>query len=80
MMTNYSQEEKAIAATTIFKMKVHQTVEKTMEEHLQDTYGIEMIFKRIHMKKIKKYRWRIWNKPLLSSKTHSLKYMTLWRK
>ena len=26
------------------------------------------------MKKMKKYRWRIRNKPLLSSKTHNIKY------
>ena len=26
------------------------------------------------MKKIKKYKWRIWSKPLLSSKTHKLKH------
>ena len=44
MMTNYSQEEKAVAVTTIFKMKVQQTMENTMEEHLQDTCGAEMNF------------------------------------
>ena len=32
------------------------------------------------MKRMKKYRWRIWSKPLLCSKTRSLKYTTLWRK
>ena len=34
MMIDYSQEEKAIVTTTIFKMKMLQTVEKTVEEHL----------------------------------------------
>ena len=34
MMTDYSEEEKAIATTAIFKMKVQQTVEKTVKEHL----------------------------------------------
>ena len=43
-MIDYSQEEKVVAITAIFKMKVQQTVEKTMEKHLQDTYGVEMIF------------------------------------
>ena len=44
MMIDCSQEEKTIAATTIFKMKVQQTVEMIEEEHLQGTYGAEMIF------------------------------------
>ena len=43
-MTDYSQKEKVVAATTIFKMKMQQTVEKIKEEHLQDTCGVEMIF------------------------------------
>ena len=43
MITNYSQEENAVVATAIFKMKVQQTVER-IEEHLQDTCGAEMIF------------------------------------
>ena len=44
MMTDYSQEEKAIAATSIFKMKVQQTLEKTTEGRLRDTCGDEIIF------------------------------------
>ena len=44
MMTDYSQKEKAIAITTIFKMKMQQAVEKIEEEHLQDTCGVEIIF------------------------------------
>ena len=44
MMTDYSQKEKAVAITAIFKMKMQQTVERIEEEHLQDTYGVEMIF------------------------------------
>ena len=44
-MTYYSQMEKAIAATSIFKMKMQQTVERIEEEHLQVTYVAEMIFK-----------------------------------
>ena len=34
MMTDYSQEEKALAAIAIFKMKMQQIVEKIEEEHL----------------------------------------------
>ena len=43
-MTDYSLEEKLIAATAIFKMKVQQTVERIEEEHLQNTYRAEIIF------------------------------------
>ena len=43
-MTDYSQNEKVVAATAIFKMKMQQTVENIEEEHLQDTYRAEMIF------------------------------------
>ena len=43
-MNDYSQEDNAVVATTIFKMKVQQTVEKIEEEHLQDTCRAEMIF------------------------------------
>ena len=43
-MTDYFQEEKAVAATTIFKMKMLQIVEKTMKEIFQDSRGTEMIF------------------------------------
>ena len=43
-MTDYFQEEKAVATTAIFKMKVQQTVEKIEEEHLQNTCGVEIIF------------------------------------
>ena len=39
-MTDYSREEKAVVATTIFKMKVQPIV----EEQLQDTCGAEIIF------------------------------------
>ena len=39
MMTDYSQEEKAVAVTSVFKMKGQQIV----EEHLEDTYGTKMI-------------------------------------
>ena len=42
-MTDYSQKEKTVAATAIFKMKMQQTVAR-IEEHLQDTCGVEMIF------------------------------------
>ena len=34
MMTNYSQKEKAVAAITIFKMKMQATMEMIEEEHL----------------------------------------------
>ena len=44
MMTDYSQEEMAVSATTIFKMKVLQTMERIEEEHLQNTCGAEIIF------------------------------------
>ena len=43
-MTDYSQEEKAVAAIAIFKMKMQNTVEKIEEEHLLDTCGAGMIF------------------------------------
>ena len=43
-MTDYSQEENAIAAIAIFKMKVQQTMERIEEEHLQNTCGAEIIF------------------------------------
>ena len=41
-MTDYSQEEKAVATTTIFKMKVLQTMERIEEEHFQSTCGVEI--------------------------------------
>ena len=44
MIIDYSQEEKAIAATTIFEMKVQWTMERIEEEHLQNTCGAEIIF------------------------------------
>ena len=43
-MADYSQEEKAVAATAIFKMKMQQTVERIEEEHLHNTCGAEIIF------------------------------------
>ena len=43
-MTDYSQEENVVAATTIFNVKVQQTVEMIEKEHLQDTYGAKMNF------------------------------------
>ena len=43
-MTYYSQEEKAVAATAIFKMKVQQAMEMFEEEHLQNTCRAEIIF------------------------------------
>ena len=45
MMVDYSQQEKVVAAISIFKMKVQQNVERIEEGHLWDTCGIEMIFK-----------------------------------
>ena len=44
MMTDYSQKEKAIATTSIFKIKMQQTMEMIKEEHFWDTCGAEMIF------------------------------------
>ena len=44
MMTDCSHEEKAVAATAIFEMKVQQIVEMIEEEHLQNTCGAEIIF------------------------------------
>ena len=44
MMIDYSQEEKAVAATVIFKMKMQLTVERIEEKHLQDTCGAGMSF------------------------------------
>ena len=43
-MTDHSQEEKTIATTAIFKMKMQQTVERIKEENFQDTCGAKMIF------------------------------------
>ena len=43
-MIDYSQEENVVVATVIFKMKVQQTVERIEEEHLYNTYGVEIIF------------------------------------
>ena len=43
-MTDYSQEEKAVATISIFKMKVQQTVERIKEEHFQNTCGAEIVF------------------------------------
>ena len=45
-MTDYSQEENAVATTAIFKMKIQQIVDMVKEEHLQDTCGAEMIFEK----------------------------------
>ena len=44
MRTDYSQEEKTVVVIAIFKMKLQQTVEMVEEEHLQNTYGAEIIF------------------------------------
>ena len=44
MMTDYSQEEKAVAVIAIFKMKMQLIVERIEEKHLQDTCGVEMSF------------------------------------
>ena len=44
MMTDYSQKEKTIVATSIFKMKMQHIMERIDEEHLQDTYWAKMIF------------------------------------
>ena len=44
MIIEYSQEEKAVVATAIFKMKVQKIVERIEEEHLQNSCGAEMIF------------------------------------
>ena len=41
MMNDYSQEEKAVVSTAIFKMKVQQTMERIGEEHLQNFCGVE---------------------------------------
>ena len=80
-MTDYPQKEKIVAATAIFKMKMQQTVARIEEEHLQNTCGVEMIFEgAVYEEDETKYKWRVWSKPLLSSKTRSLKYTTLWRK
>ena len=46
-MTNYSQEEKAVAVTAIFKMKVQQIMERIEEENLQNNCGAEIILKRM---------------------------------
>ena len=43
-MIGYSQKEKAVAIISIFKMKMQQIMERIKEDHLYDTYGIEMIF------------------------------------
>ena len=43
-MTYYSQKEKAVATTGIFKMIMQQTMERMEEEHLQDTSRAKMIF------------------------------------
>ena len=45
-MTNYTKKEKAVAITTIFKMKMRRNVERIKEEHLQDTCEAKMIFER----------------------------------
>ena len=55
-MIDYSQKEKTIVATAIFKMKMQQTMKMIEEEHFHDTCGAEMIFKGMNMKKVKKYR------------------------
>ena len=34
MMNDYSKEEKAVAAISIFKMKMQQIMERIEEEHL----------------------------------------------
>ena len=43
-MTDYSQEEKAVAAIATFKRKMQKTMERIEKEHLQYTCEIEMIF------------------------------------
>ena len=53
-MADYSQEERAVATTTIFKMKVQRTMERIEEEHLQNTCVAKIIFEDPHMKKMKK--------------------------
>ena len=61
MMIDYSQKEKAVVVTAIFKIKMQHTMEMIEDEHLQDTCGAEMIFEgevyeedeEIHMKDLK---------------------------
>ena len=43
-MIDYFQEEKVVAATTIFKMKVQQTMERIKKQHLHNTCRDEIIF------------------------------------
>ena len=45
-MTEYSQEEKAVAVTAIFKMKEQQIMERIEEENLQNTCGAEILFEK----------------------------------
>ena len=43
-MTDYSQEEKVVATTAIFKTKVPWTMERIEEKHLHNTCGVEKFF------------------------------------
>ena len=45
-MTDYSQEEKAVATISILKKKLQQNVERIKEEHLQNIYGVDIIFEK----------------------------------
>ena len=44
MITDYSPEEEAVAATAVIKLKMQQTIETIEEEHLLDTCGAEVIY------------------------------------
>ena len=79
MMIDYSQEENVVFATTIFKMKVQMTVERIEKEHLQNTYGAEIIFEEdandedeIQMEDLEQ--------ALPKFEDNSLKNTTPWRK
>ena len=43
-MAKYCHEENAVAATTTFKMKMQQVIEKVVEEQFQDICGAEVIY------------------------------------
>ena len=55
-------------------------MERIKEGHLQNTCEVEIIFKENAYEENEEIHMEDLEQPLLSSKTHNLKFTTLWRK
>ena len=78
MMTDYFKKEKLVAAISIFKMKVQQTVERIEKEHLQkNTCGAEIIFEEDAYEENEEIQMEDLEQ---APPKFNLKYTTLWKK